>query len=180
MGESVSLFFVFISNMIIPFMFVVIIVVGYSKKVDLYEEFKLGAVDGMKTTVSIMPTILGLMVAVGILRASGFLDLLSSVVGVFVDGFFPVEAVPLTFMRLVSSSASTGLLLDLYENYGTDSYIGTFVSIMMSSTETVFYTMSVYFMSVKITKTRYTLAGALVSNVAGIVASLVITNVMFG
>ena len=77
---------------------------------------------------------------------------------------------------MFSSSAATGLLLDLYKTHGTDSYVGIAASIMLSSTETIFYTMSIYFMSVKVKKTRYTLAGALVAAVAGILASLFITG----
>ena len=83
-------------------------------------------------------------------------------------------------MRLISSSASTGILLDTFKEFGADSFIGRFVSVMMSCTETIFYTMSVYFMSVGISKTRYTLAGALVANFAGIVASLWICNILWG
>jgi spore maturation protein B len=92
---------------------------------------------------------------------------------------FPKEALPITFMRLISSAASTGLLLDIFKNFGPDSFVGRFVSVMMSCTETVFYTMSVYFMSVKITKTRYTLAGALIANLTGVAASIFITKAAF-
>lgn len=168
------------SNLIIPMLFVTIIIYGYINKVDLYESFKDGAKDGINTVVEIMPTLLGLMVSVGILRASGALDILSSVLQkpMGIIGY-PVEAVPLTFMRLVSSSAATSLLLDIFKTYGPDSYIGRFVSIMMSCTETIVYTMSIYFMSVKITKTRYTLFGAIMANIGGVVASLYITNLLY-
>jgi spore maturation protein B len=169
-----------ISNLIIPLTFAAILIYGYFKKVDLYDEFIEGAKDGMQTVVGIMPTLVGLMVAVGILRASGALDIFSEFISPITTRLgYPKEAVPLTFMRLVSSSASTGLLLDLFAKYGPDSYLGRFISIMMSCTETVFYTMSVYFMSVKITKTRYTLYGALLANLAGIVASLTLTNLLY-
>lgn len=173
-------FMILISDLMVPIVFVYIILTGYSKKVDIYDTFIEGAKDGLTTVLQIMPTLIGLMVAVGILRASGALDLLSSFVAPITDIFgFPKEAVPLTFMRLVSSSASTGILLDLFKNFGPDSFIGRFVSVMMSCTETVFYTMSVYFMSVKITKTRYTLVGALIANFAGVIASLYITRVIW-
>ncbi|MDR2649999.1 MAG: spore maturation protein [Clostridiales bacterium] len=169
-----------LSNLIIPLTFAVIILYGYAKNVDLYDNFIEGAKDGMQTVIGILPTIVGLMVAVGILRASGALDIFSGIISPLTSRLgYPNEAVPLTLMRLVSSSASTGLLLDLFKKYGPDSFMGRFVSIMMSCTETVFYTMSVYFMSVKITKTRYTLTGALIANVAGIAASLVLTNILF-
>ena len=108
-----------------------------------------------------MPTLIGLMVAVGVLRASGFLDFFAEVVSRFVVHIgFPVQLVPLTIVRMFSSSAATGLVLDIFKEYGTDSYIGLVASIMMSCTETIFYTMSVYFMTANIKKTRYTLAGS--------------------
>ncbi len=168
------------SNMIIPLMFAVILLYGYYRKLDLYETFIEGAKEGLTTVVNILPTLLGLMVAVGIIRASGSLDILSRYIAPITEKLgFPTEAMPLTLMRLVSSSASTSLLLDIFKNHGPDSFLGRFVSVMMSSTETVFYTMSVYFMSVKITKTRYTLTGALLANVAGVVSSLFITKFVF-
>ncbi len=170
-----------LSNLIIPAIFVIVIYFGYSRGLDIYETFKDGAKEGLDTVVFIAPTIIGLMLSVGILRASGALDLLTnSLRGVSDLIGFPEEALPLTFMRLISSSAATGLLIDIFETYGPDSFLGRFVSIMMSSTETVFYTMSIYFMSAKITKTRYTLHGALIANFAGVVFSLWITKVMFG
>ena len=114
-------------------------------------------------------------------RASGLLDILNHAISPFTNILgYPAEAVPLTIMRLISSAASTGLLLDLFEKYGPDSFLGRFVSIMMSSTETIIYTMSVYFMSVKITKTRFTLTGALLCNLAGIIISLYLTIRLYG
>ena len=91
---------------------------------------------------------------------------------------FPSELLPLTVVKMFSSSAATGLLLDLYKEYGADSMLGKIASIMMSSTETIFYTMSVYFMTAKIKKSRYTLAGALLATLAGTVASIVLAGWM--
>ena len=172
---------VYLSNLMVPMVMLVIILYGMSKKVPVFDEFIMGAKDGFQTILQIMPTLIGLMVAVGILRASGALELLSAALAPLTDLIgFPKEALPITFMRLVSSSASTGLLLDIYKNFGPDSFIGRFVSVMMSCTETIFYTMSVYFLSVKITKTRYTLAGALIANFSGVIASIFITEIVFG
>lgn len=126
-----------------------------------------------------MPTLIGLMIAVGILRASGFLTFFGNMVAVFTDQIgLPSEVVPLIFVKMFSSSAATGLVLDIFKNYGTDSYIGMLTSIMMSCTETIFYTMSVYFMTAKVTKTRWTLAGALMATLGGIIASLVLVGLM--
>ena len=171
----------FVSDMILPLLLAGIILLGLSKGVKVYDVFIEGAKGGFRTVLGILPTMIGLMVAVGVIRASGALDLLVRLVQPITSLFgYPAEALPLTFMRLVSSSASTGLLLDLFKTHGPDSHIGRLVSVMMSCTETVFYTMSVYFMHVKITKTRYTLAGALFANVAGIVASVWVTSFFFG
>lgn len=150
-------------------------------KVDVYDTFIKGAKSGFFTVIRIMPTLVGLMVAVGVLRASGFLEFLADMIGKFTQYIgFPGELVPLTVVKLFSSSASTGLLLDIYKEYGTDTYLGLIASISMSCTETIFYTMSVYFMTAKISKTRYTLSGALFATFAGLVASVFLAGIMTG
>lgn len=174
-------FVLFLSDLMIPLTIAAIVIYGLSKKSNVYDSFLGGAMDGMKITFNILPTLVGLMVAVGVLRASGTLDLLAALLAPITRLFgFPEEALPLTLMRLVSSSAATGLQLDMYATYGPDSFIGRFVSVMMSSTETVFYTFSVYFLHVGITKTRYTLSGAILANIVSIAASLIITVLVFG
>ncbi|MCL2360778.1 MAG: spore maturation protein [Defluviitaleaceae bacterium] len=170
----------FLSDLIVPLTFFGILLFAFMKKTPVYDHFISGAKDGFGTVMTIAPTIIGLMVAVGMLRASGALELLGNLISPVTDQMgYPTEAVPLTLMRLVSSSAATGLLLDIFERYGPDSFIGRFVSVMMSSTETVFYTMSIYFLSVKITKTRFTLAGALIANFSGVLMSLWLTYRLF-
>ncbi len=170
-----------ISNMILPIVIFLIVAIGIGRKKDVYGLFIKGAEDGFQTVIKIMPTLIGLMVAVGVLRASGFFDFLSFMITPAVKFLaFPAEVVPFLLIKMFSSSAATGLALDLFKTYGTDSYVGTLVSLAMSSTETVFYTMSVYFMTVKITKTRYTLAGALIATLSGIVASVVLALWMCG
>ena len=167
-----------ISNIIIPVL-IYIIAYGVASKANVYEDFVKGAKEGLKTVVGIMPTLVALMTAVGVLRASGFLDFLGDLVRpVSERAGFPAELVPLAFIKMFSSSAATGLVLDIFKNYGTDSTVGLITSIMMSCTETIFYTMSVYFLAAKVTKTRYTLKGALLSTVAGIVASVVLAGMM--
>ena len=173
-------FLLTLSDLIIPLVIVFVVIYGYSKRIEIYSAFVDGAREGFSVVLDILPTLIGLMVAVGVLRASGALDLFGQLISPLTDLVgFPKEAVGLTFMRLVSSSASTGILLDIFKNYGPDSFIGRFVSVMMCSTETVLYTMSVYFLSVNITKTRYTLAGALLANLAGVIASLWITKALW-
>ncbi|GAB5613092.1 spore maturation protein [Faecalimonas hominis] len=163
----------YVSDFIVPAVILGIVMYGLMQNVNVYDEFIKGAKNGFLTVIKIMPTLIGLMVAVGILRASGFLEFLGKLLGQFTSYIgFPGELVPLAIVRMFSSSAATGLILDIFKQYGTDSQIGLIASIMMSCTETIFYTMSVYFMAVKVKKTRYTLAGAIVATLAGIVASV--------
>ena len=107
------------------------------------------------------------------------LTCLSEEIGKFTKWIgFPGELVPLTVVKMFSSSAATGLLLDIYKEFGTDSRNGLIASISMASTETIFYTMSVYYMTAKVTKTRYTLTGALLATFAGLVASVILAGAM--
>ena len=169
----------YISNMMIPLLIFYVIMHGVLQKVHVYDVFVDGAKDGLKTVVEILPTLIGLMVAVGVLRASGFLDFLSQLLKSPSEAIgFPSDLIPMTLVRMFSSSAATGLVLDLFRTYGTDSLIGKIASISMSCTETIFYTMSVYFMAAKVTKTRYTLTGALLTTLVGVAASVVLANMM--
>nr|WP_294525653.1 nucleoside recognition domain-containing protein [uncultured Blautia sp.] len=169
----------YLSNLMIPFLMVCIVGYGLLNKRDIYGDFLEGAKDGLKTVLGICPSLIGLMTAVGVLRASGLLDFLVKVlekVTALVN--FPAELVPLTTIRLFSSSAATGLLLDIFKKYGPDSKNGLMAALILSSTESVFYCMSVYYGSVKIRKTRYTLAGALTATIAGIWAAVCIAGKM--
>lgn len=169
----------YLSDLMIPMMILGIVCYGLEKKVEVYQSFITGAKRGFSTVIGIMPTLIGLMTAVGILRASGFLEYIGNLLGKVTGRFgFPGELMPLTIVKMFSSSAATGLLLDLFKEFGTDSYIGKVASISMSCTETIFYTMSVYFLAAKVTKTRYTLAGALVATFAGLAASVVLAGQM--
>lgn len=168
-----------ISNIIIPVIIFYIIAYGLTARCNVYEDFIKGAKDGFHTVIQIMPTLIGLMVAVGVLRASGFLDFLGRLVSGLTQrvGISP-ELVPVILIKMFSSSAATGLVLDIFKNHGPDSLVGLTTSIMMSCTETIFYTMSVYFLAAKVTKTRYTLKGALLSTVVGVAASIFLARVM--
>lgn len=177
MGQKMN-FLIFISNAIIPLLVFYIVGMGILMKQNVYEQFIEGAKDGFHTVIGIMPTMIGLMVAVGILRASGFLEDVSAVLGKVTElVHIPAELIPLGIVKMFSSSAATGLLLDIYKEYGTDSFLGMAASIMLSSTETIFYTMSVYFMSIRVKKGRYTLAGALIATAAGIGMSIFLAGI---
>lgn len=165
------------SNFVIPAIIFYIVAYGVASKVPVYEHFIKGAQDGFGTVIKIAPTLVGLLMAVGVLRSSGFLDFLAELLSGPAEWIgLPKEVLPVAIVKMFSGSAGTGLALDIFKNYGPDSYIGVLTSIMLSSTETIFYTMSVYFLAAKVTKTRYTLAGALFATVAGMVASVVLAG----
>lgn len=166
-----------LSNIIIPALVFYIIATGLAAKRDIYHCFTKGATDGIKTVAEIAPTLIGLMVAVGVLRASGFLQYLGNLSG-RLTGDFPQEVISLFIVKMISSSAATGLALDIFKEYGTDSYAGLVTSLALSSTETIFYTMSVYYMAIGITKTRWTLAGAFLATVAGLIMSMLLAGCM--
>ena len=115
----------YISDLIVPFLIFYVVAEGLAAKRPVYDDFVKGAKDGLKTVVQILPTLVGLMVAVGMLRASGFLDLAAEVLSVPAGWIHvPEQLVPLALIRLFSSSAAISLVLDLYKEYGTDSLIG--------------------------------------------------------
>ena len=162
-----------ISRMLVPLIVSYIVGFGLLSRRPVFDDFLAGAKDGMRAVVGILPTLIGLMAAVGVLRGSGFLDALSGWLAVPAAWLhLPAPLIPLTLVRLISNSAATGLMLDIFTRYGPDSLLGMAASVMMSSTETVFYCISIYFGSVHITKTRYVLPGALLATVAGVAASI--------
>lgn len=164
-----------ISNIIIPLVIFYIIAYGIAAKTQVYDDFVKGAKEGFLTVFQIMPTLVGLMVGVGVLRASGLFELLGTFLGKITEriGLNP-DLIPVIIIKMFSSSAATGLVLDIFKTYGPDSVTGMITSIMMSCTETIFYTMSVYYMAAKVTKTRWTLPGALISTLVGVIASIVL------
>ncbi len=169
--------FIHLSDIIIPLIIFFVVGYGMISGVKVYESFLKGAKDGLKIVMDIVPTLIGLLVAVGVLRASGFFEALGAVLSPLTEkAGLPAQLVPLLIVKLFSSSAATGLVLDIFKTNGPDSYAGLVTSILMSCTETVFYTMSVYFLAAKVTKTRYTLTGALLATLAGTVASVILAG----
>ena len=170
---------IFLSEFMVPLVIFYIVGFGILSGRPVFDDFLKGAAEGMKTVAGILPTLIGLMVAVGILRASGFLDAVSGFLTVSAGWLhIPVPIVPVILVRMISSSAAVGLILDIFKEYGPDSLTGNMVSIMMGCTETIFYTMSIYFMTAGIRKTRWTLPGALISTAAGIAASIFLAGMM--
>jgi len=169
----------YVSDMLIPVIIFFVVGYGLVSGVKVYETFLKGAKDGLRVVVDIVPTLVGLMMAVGILRASGFFDMLGELLGPLTEGLgLPAQLVPVLIIKMFSSSAATGLVLDIFKTSGPDSYAGMLTSILMSCTETIFYTMSVYFLAAKVTKTRFTLSGALFSTLVGTIASIILAGMM--
>lgn len=170
---------IFLSEFMVPLVIFYIVGFGILSGRPVFDDFLKGAAEGMKTVVEIMPTLIGLMAAVGVLKASGFLEAAAGFLKTPAGWLhIPVPVVPVILVRIVSSSAATGLILDIFKEYGPDSLVGNMVSIMMGCTETIFYTLSVYFMTAGIRKTRWTLPGALAATAAGIGASIVLAGMM--
>ena len=169
----------YMSGIIVPLIIFLVVGYGLVSKVKVYEAFLKGAKEGLRVVADILPTLIGLLMGVGVLRSSGFFDFLAALLEPLTDLVkLPAPILPLLIVKMFSSSAATGLLLDIFKNLGPDSYTGRVASILLSSTETIFYTMSVYFLAAKVTKTRYTLTGALLATLTGTVASIVLAGLM--
>lgn len=165
----------YLSEFMIPILIFYIVLMGVCAKRNVYEDFMKGAKDGLLLVVKIMPTMIAMLAAVNVLRASGFLEFLAGLLKPLTEKInFPAPLLPLAIMKAFSGSGATGLLLDLFKEYGVDSYIGKIASLILSSTETIFYTMSLYFVTAGIKKTRYTLAGCFVATLSGIAASVLL------
>lgn len=148
----------YISVFLIPFVIFYIVLYGLLRKKPIFELFIKGGKQGIYTVFEIAPTIVGLFIAIGIFRSSGALDLLCNFFAPAAKLLLiPAPIFPLALLKMFSSSGANGLLFDLFKTYGTDSYIGFSASILLSCTETLFYTSSVYFFSVDIKKTKWTI-----------------------
>ncbi len=167
------------SDLMIPLIIFFVVGYGLVSGIKVYETFLKGAKEGLQVVVDIVPTLVGLMVAVGVLRASGFLEMLGELLAPVTQVLgLPSQLVPLLIIKMFSSSAATGLVLDIFKTNGPDSFAGLVTSILMSCTETIFYTMSVYFLAAKVSKTRFTLKGALLSTLVGTIASVILAGMM--
>jgi len=170
-----------VSSYALPAIILVILCIGLYKEVKVYDIFVESAKEGITTVIKIMPSPVGLLVAIGVFRASGALDLLIFALRPVTDFIgIPNEAVPLAMMRPISGSASLALISDIMKVHGPDSFIGRVVSTMMGSTETTFYTLALYFGAAGIKKIRYTLVAAMIADFSSILASVWICTLVFG
>ena len=170
--------FHFLSVFLIPFVMFYILADALLYKKPVFELFTKGGKQGIATVAEIAPTIIGLLVAIGVFRNSGALDLLCKLLSPVTKFLhIPAALLPLSILKTFSASGANGLLFDIFKTYGTDSYIGFAASILLSCTETLFYTISVYYMSVDIKKTRWTIPAGILIAVVSLFISLWITKI---
>ena len=167
----------FFSNLAMPMVIFFIVLYGVTEKVKVSDNFLEGAKEGIKTTFSILPTLIGLFLAIGALRSSGILDLIIKITSPILEIFnFPSELMPLAILRPISGSASIAVATDIMKQAGVDSLIGNIASTIMGSTETTLYTIAIYTSCIKIKKTRFILIAALTADITGIIISNFIWN----
>ena len=167
----------FFSNLAMPMVIFFIVLYGVIEKVKVFDNFLEGAKEGIKTTFSILPTLIGLFLAIGVLRSSGVLDFIIKLSSPILEIFnFPSELMPLAILRPISGSASIAVATDIMKQAGVDSLIGNIASTIMGSTETTLYTIAIYTSCIKIKKTRFILIAALTADITGIIISNFIWN----
>ncbi len=172
------------SSLVIMIIIVSFFSLGVVKKINLYETFIDGAKEGFQIAIKIIPYLVGILVAIGIFRSSGTLELITDGIGqlVVMTGFDNrwVDALPTALLKPLSGGGARGMMIDTMEAYGPDSFAGRLSSIFRGATETTFYIIAVYFGSVNIKKTRYAITAGLLADLAGIIAAIYVCYLFFG
>ena len=169
-----------ISSLLVPALLSVTAVVAMGRKVNVYETLVDGAREGLSVSVKILPSLVGLLTAVYMFRASGAMEFLGELLSPVLELVgIPPETAALLFIRPVSGGGALAVGSDLMAQYGPDSYIGRVAAVMLGSTETTFYTIAVYFGSAGIRKTRYAVPAALVADLAGFIAAAFAVRLFF-
>lgn len=169
----------YLSASAIPIVILIIVIYGVKEKKKVFDIFLEGAKEGMKIVVNLFPTLIGIFLAVGLLRNSGIIDFIINVISPVTNMLkIPSQILPLAMLRPISGSASMGIAVDIMQKYGVDTTIGMITSCIMGSTETTFYTIAIYTACVKIKKTRFVLAAALLADLAGMITSVIICQIM--
>lgn len=170
-----------ISNLIFLSFVVGIPLYAVIKKINVFDAFVTGAKQGFEISVSIIPYLIAMMIAIGMLRASGFFELAYSFLApMFKSIGMPPELLPLALIRPFSGSAATGVMAELIHQYGGNSYIAKAAATMMGSTETTFYVIAVYFGAVGIRRTRHAIPAGLLADLTGIIVSVAVCHYLFG
>ena len=165
----------YISIIVMPLIILIIVIQGFRERIPAFDIFLKGATEGVEITFKIFPTLIGLFMAIGMLRNSGILDFITKLISPALTIVkFPSEVVPLALLRPISGSASMAIATDIIKQNGVDSFIGILASVIMGSTETTLYTIAVYTSSVKIKNTRGVLIAALIADAVGVITSLLI------
>jgi len=164
----------------IPFFLTVVPLYGAFKKVKVYESFVEGAKGGFQIAIRIIPYLVAILVAVGMLRGAGVIDMLAQGIGPALDKVgFPVEILPVGILRPLSGSGSLGIVTELIQEHGPDSFLGRLAATAYGSTETTFYVLAVYFGSVGIKKARHAVLSGLVADVVALVMAVVVCRIAF-
>ena len=169
----------YISNAAVPLTILIIIIYGLLEKQSTFDIFLEGAKEGFQIVINIFPTLLGLFLAINVLRASGIIEAFTSLVFPVLNLLkIPAEILPIALLRPISGSASLAVATDIMKNYGVDSLIGLISSTIMGSTETTLYTIALYTSSIKIKNTRFVLIAALLADFIGMLASVIFWRIM--
>lgn len=170
-----------VSNWAIPVIIFVMVLIGMIRKVKVYEVFVDGAKEGFNVAVKIIPYLVAILVAIGMFRASGAMDLFTSLISPLTELIgMPAETVPVALMRPLSGSGSMGIATELINTHGASSMIGRIASVMFGSTDTTLYVIALYFGSVGIKKTRHAVPAGLIGDLAGLLAAVFFCNLIFG
>lgn len=169
----------YFSSAAIPIFILIIVFYGLKEKVKVFDVFLDGSKEGIEIVFKLFPTLLGIFLAIGALRSSGFIDLVVNLITPFTNLLeMPSEIAPLAILRPISGSASMAVATDIMQNYGVDTLSGLITSTIMGSTETTFYTIAIYTSCVGIKKTRGILIAALAADVAGMLASTIVCRIL--
>lgn len=169
-----------LSMVVVPIVLLVIICIGLSKKVKVFEVFTQGAKTGLDTAFRLVPTLVGLIVAVGMFRASGAMELLVYALSPVTDWIgIPAGVMPLAILKPISGAGSLTLVSSVMNQYGPDSFIGKLACVMMGSTETTFYVTAVYFGVTKVKNTGYMIPVAVTADVICILLSFFVCRIFF-
>lgn len=170
-----------LSSLVIPVLLAGVAAWGLGRRVDVYAALTHGAEEGLGVLLRIVPALVGLLTAVSMFRASGAMDILSSLLAPALEALgIPAQTAPLLLIRPVSGSGALAVGTDLMTTYGPDSYIGRVAAVMLGSTETTFYTVAVYFGSAGIHRTRHAVPAALLADLTGFAASALAVRLFFG
>jgi len=169
-----------ISIWMIPLVILTVLIVALYKRVPAYEMFVEGGKEGINIAISLLPFLVGMIVAINILRSSGALDAFILFISPLLNWLgIPAEIVPLALIRPISGTAALSVTTELIQNYGPDSFIGRLASTMQGSTDTTLYIITIYFGAVGIKRIRYALKVGLLADLLGIMASIIIVSIVF-